>query len=627
MLLDAIDESPPDILASSNYIWNTQLTNFLVKYAKQANPKTLTAIGGPNITITQKAVTSFLRDTNCDLYVEGSGEQPFAMIVRALLDGYGVKDVFDDKRVQGLWRINPVTGLAESRFFEQELMDLDEIPSPYLSGMADEFFDQELLPMLETNRGCPYNCTYCVWGVGNKVRSFSLPRIIQELDYCRHHAPGSLLMINDANFGLFDRDLQIAQEIKKLYNEHGWPESVVVNYGQIRSDDALKVAEALNGISIFRQSSQSMNPEVLKNVNRKNIGFDEWRKIHSFSQSQGLQTFGELILMLPGETFESYINGLRFLFDLDVDCINTNQLQLLEGARINADEERKKYGMRTKWRLLENAYGVYRGNPVVESVELVVETNTFSENQCLLCRPLNWLIQTSWTMRWHDLLPRLLASLGINPVDFFLEAVGNYHNAPKSVRSLFERFLVDTRAELFDTREELVSHYSQPEVMEGLRQGQFKKLNTQYCAEVMGCADEFIDYYRTIALGMVDKLEGKPADFENMVTECCSYLRHRFLDKDNLDAVEAGILENKTVCFDYDWLSWSSDTKANRLEDFRIPDGQGYSYTVTDRQRKALTACLHKFTGISKEYQMRKLMEPYYGVPREYMMFSISPLP
>ena len=51
--------------------------------------------------------------------------------------------------------------------------DLNEIPSPYLNGMLDEFFEDRWMPVLETNRSCPYRCTFCAWGIGTqKLKKF-----------------------------------------------------------------------------------------------------------------------------------------------------------------------------------------------------------------------------------------------------------------------------------------------------------------------------------------------------------------------------------------------------------------------------------------------------------------------
>ena len=64
------------------------------------------------------------------------------------------------------------------------LDDLNEIPSPYLNGMLDEFFEDRWMPVLETNRSCPYRCTFCAWGIGTqKLMRFSEERVLTEIEY------------------------------------------------------------------------------------------------------------------------------------------------------------------------------------------------------------------------------------------------------------------------------------------------------------------------------------------------------------------------------------------------------------------------------------------------------------
>ena len=48
----------------------------------------------------------------------------------------------------------------------ERIMDLSQIPSPYLSNRLDEFLDGKLLPITQTNRGCPFTCTFCTEGQG-----------------------------------------------------------------------------------------------------------------------------------------------------------------------------------------------------------------------------------------------------------------------------------------------------------------------------------------------------------------------------------------------------------------------------------------------------------------------------
>ena len=64
------------------------------------------------------------------------------------------------------------------------LNDLNDIPSPYLNGLLDPFFEGTYIPVLETNRSCPYRCTFCAWGIGTvKLAKFDDERILKEIGY------------------------------------------------------------------------------------------------------------------------------------------------------------------------------------------------------------------------------------------------------------------------------------------------------------------------------------------------------------------------------------------------------------------------------------------------------------
>lgn len=65
-----------------------------------------------------------------------------------------------------------------------DIKDLDEIPSPYLTGLFDPFCEEAIIPLIETNRSCPYRCTFCAWGIGShKLTQFSNQRLFDEIEY------------------------------------------------------------------------------------------------------------------------------------------------------------------------------------------------------------------------------------------------------------------------------------------------------------------------------------------------------------------------------------------------------------------------------------------------------------
>src|SRR5439155_4314425 len=107
---------------------------------------------------------------------------------------------------------------------------IDEITSPWLTGIQDAFFDGKLAPMIETNRGCPFTCTFCVQGVGwyTKVHYFSKERMFEELEYIARRITAvspnmGTLRIADSNFGMFERDVEISAHLGLMQKKYGWP--------------------------------------------------------------------------------------------------------------------------------------------------------------------------------------------------------------------------------------------------------------------------------------------------------------------------------------------------------------------------------------------------------------------
>lgn len=621
LVLEAIKHEPPDILGVSNYLWNSELSKLILRFAKERRADTITVMGGPNIVQTEQSMTMFMPLAACDYYVSGSGEHPFMCLVRAFMESCNNTGLSGNNEVHGIWYLDQ-TGKAILKPAAYTLEDLDEIPSPFTTGLVDQFFDQGLTPMLESNRGCPYSCTYCVWGVGHNVYKYSVDRIKQDIDYCRIHAHDDLLMLNDANFGLFpDQDLEVARYIRDLYQKYNWPRTVLVNWGQVKSEDALKVADILRDVCILRQSSQSVNREVLRNIKRKNISREQWQAVLNFCEKQGIESFGELILMLPGETFSSYLEGLRFLFALGIKSINTNQLQLLEGAAINTAAERDRYSMVTKWRLLENCYGTYEGQIAIEAEEVVVQTSTFSLEECMECRPLNWLIQMSWTLRRHDILIKLVQSYGVNPVDFFLKAVRQHNAAPAKVRELFYSFIKDAQAELYDSRDELVNAFSKGDNIAKLKSGYFKKLNTYYSSKSLEIDEEFINYYIELAVEALSNIDDIKPDWLEQVEQCGVYLRERNITIDEMIKIETGENIDKVIRFSYDILAWSNSF--NSQSGLLTPAHKEYRFFISDQQREDIKRHMKNFSGMSREYQLRKIHEPFFGIKKDNLLFSV----
>ncbi len=127
ILEKALLENPPDILALSHYSWNARLDLLFLDMVKRLNPKTLTAMGGPNIRTEPADLKKFLTNhRNLDYYIVNEGEEPFARLVDEFLKGYA--------RPRPLGCATIINGeffyVAEP--FNKKSMEINQ-PSPYLT--------------------------------------------------------------------------------------------------------------------------------------------------------------------------------------------------------------------------------------------------------------------------------------------------------------------------------------------------------------------------------------------------------------------------------------------------------------------------------------------------------------
>ena len=365
-----------DVVAFSTYVWNKKYNYALAKRVKELNPKCLIIFGGPEVPITKADI--FKTCPSADLVVKGEGEISF----KNILDCFASGDSFD--QVPGLL-VNK-DGVAFDTGPSLRINSLDEIASPYLTGVFDQIIsenpDIEWNATLETNRGCPYSCTFCDWGslTYNKVKSFNIERVFAELEWISKNKCG-FVTITDANFGMFvERDNKIADKLVELQNTYGYPVAFGITWAKNQKPEVFDiVAKLINtprnaGLTV---SVQSMDLNVLENIKRKNLDQHKISEIFEICEKHNVPVYTEIILGLPGETTATWKEGIWKLFRAGNHTgLNILHCQLLENAEMNL-LQRRLFGI-TSTLAYDYMSGSYNNNYLTESVEIVTSTKDIS---------------------------------------------------------------------------------------------------------------------------------------------------------------------------------------------------------------------------------------------------------
>jgi radical SAM superfamily enzyme YgiQ (UPF0313 family) len=474
-LAAALEHQQPKIVAFSSYAWNFRLSYRFAAAIKQSRPETVTIFGGPNYPGDAERQAEFLRaHPAIDFFIVKEGELPFANLTAALVANdfrlgleYDIPSVhYFDKSVMS----------ARLPGLETRLPDLADIPSPYLLGLLDEFIDDGFQPIIQTNRGCPFSCTFCVEGEGYYSRVIKKPksRIDDELHYIGQRmaprvAQGKRadLFIADSNFGMFAEDIDTAHTLRDCQDKYDWPQFISVATGKNQKERVIEAARLVRGALRLSGSVQSLDEEVLDNIKRRNVAVGQLLEIAQTGGELGANTYSELILALPGQTVASYEETVAQLLEMGFNNVETYTLMLLYGTEMESAKQRALFDLRTKFRVIPRCFGHYDvlGQPVCvgEIEEVVIATRNMTYEEYVSCRKLALLVTLFHNDGYFDLGLRFLKQSG-TPVIDAIKAVSKAIEA-SDLLSYFNRFAQDTQDELWDQASELEASLRDPETI------------------------------------------------------------------------------------------------------------------------------------------------------------------
>lgn len=391
-LVDRLED--PDIIAFSCYMWNWEWSKAVAQRVKERYPKCKIVFGGPQVTDRPEEEQFFKHHKYVDSISLAEGELSFTDILRNLINGKLIEKIYNYPR----------------------LTELD-IPSPYLTGVFEKIIADNPGVLwngtLETNRGCPFACTFCDWGglTYSKLKKFPEQKVLQELHWMAQNKM-DYVTIADANFGVFtDRDMKFTEELVSLQKEYGYPQVVDATWYKNSSEEIMEIVKKFISSGFNRGltlSVQSMDMDVLEEIKRRNMEFSNLKHIFDICNKEQIPSYTELILGLPKETFETWSHGLCEVIEMGQhNAIESWLAQLLENAHLNTPGQRAEHEIDTVV-VKDYISGFEEEDGISESVTLVRGTKDMPMPKFIDSWMYAWMINNFHNYGWTQILSRFL---------------------------------------------------------------------------------------------------------------------------------------------------------------------------------------------------------------------------
>lgn len=416
------------LVGFSTYVWNKNYNYKLAEELKKVNSNIIIVFGGPEPAITDE--NFYVDHPYIDVTVVLEGEITFKKLLEC-----ASKDEWVN--IQGLLINNDSVPVSTGD--SPRINNLNEIPSPYTTGVFDTIIKENpdvkaWNPTIETNRGCPYQCTFCDWGglTYSKIKKYNLDRVYQDLEWAGKNNC-DFFMFADANFGIFpERDHDIARKIVDVKKKYGNPKRLTLSFAKNQKKEVVDIVKTLvdGGVSYgLNVSLQTTNEDVLEIIKRKNLEMNKINEIFALCEQKNITMHTELILGLPGETLESWEENFYKLYEIGNHTgIIIFQTMLLENAEMNL-VQRKTHDIGTT-KVQDFFPGDVGVDGIDESIDIITRTSTMTTNEMVDAQMLAWFHHTFHITGFSRYYSRFLHKSGISYKEFYRKLLEYIKNDP-----------------------------------------------------------------------------------------------------------------------------------------------------------------------------------------------------
>ncbi len=329
-LCEEISDEKPSVVGLCCYIWNIDNVRLLGEMVKDRLPGCTIVLGGPEVSYNAEQVLS--ENDAVDFVLSGEGERSFAMLCDKVLHG----------NFSGLTEVPGICMRTEDGIYVSEANIEDGQPvSPY----TEEYFEalSGKIAYIESSRGCPFSCAFCLSGRCGSVRFFDVERTKKEILRLANSGTKTIKFVDRT----FNANKKRAVEIWNFIKEHygsDIPERVCVHFeigADLLDDECLDVLSGMPKGSIQLEAGiQSFNEHTLEAINRKTNLDRLCNNIKRLVSFKNMHIHIDLIAGLPFEDITSFERSFNKAFSLGSNMLQLGFLKLLHGASMRVERDR-----------------------------------------------------------------------------------------------------------------------------------------------------------------------------------------------------------------------------------------------------------------------------------------------
>lgn len=378
----------PALCLFGNYIWNENYNLLMAEAIKNAYPDCKIVFGGPQVDDNGQDFLN--RNPFVDVVVINEGEHSLHQLLQDFL----------------YFRLKPI-------YDKLKRVELDDLPSPYIdSDIMNKIIKDnpgvQWATTLETNRGCPFKCSFCDWGslTQSKIKRFNLEKVFAEIDWIVDNKV-EYLYIADANFGVFyERDKEIIKHICNRKKETGYPHNLNMTWYKNSTEKTIELVMLLHEAGLNRGmtlSVQSMTDKVLDSIQRKNMEISKLGDMYKICNDNNVKFYTEFILGLPEETKQSWRESLCKAVQLG--CHNSIEIFPLEVLR---NSDLKKQEIQHEMQIFK--FQTIESNQLTaipENHNFVIATKYMDRQELVDSWMWGWLLINFHTYGWTQILSKV----------------------------------------------------------------------------------------------------------------------------------------------------------------------------------------------------------------------------